>query len=234
MTPNLTLNYGLRWDLQTPFRASNDTLDGRHAAVGLRHVGPWRWQRVQQVRLLQPRRNTGVVPRVRCSSPRATNGYETDWNNVAPSISVAWQPNVQGGFLRTLLGDPDQATLRGGYSESFERQGLAAFTGLYGGNPGSTLSTNRTSGNGNLVLPGRVVADAPQPARTAVSRFVPEHANVSRASAAAGRTASTPSRPTSSSVGAHLVAQLPALDLAATWRWTSATSARAASISGPS
>ena len=70
---------------------------------------------------------------------------------MAPSISLAWRPNVQSGFLRTLLGDPEQATLRGGYSQSYERQGLAVFTGLYGGNPGSTLTVNRTQGNGSLV-----------------------------------------------------------------------------------
>ena len=91
---------------------------------------------VQQVRLLQPGTNTGVVPRVRPADQAARTATTTDWNNVAPSIGVAWQPNVQGGFLRTILGDPEQATLRGGYSESFERQGLAAFTGIYGAQPG--------------------------------------------------------------------------------------------------
>ena len=100
-----------------------------------------------------PCANTGVVPQYE-QLAKGNNGYEVDWNNIAPSISAAWKPNVQGGFLRTILGDPDQATLRGGYSESFERQGLSTWTGVYGSNPGATLSTNRTSANGNLVLPG--------------------------------------------------------------------------------
>jgi hypothetical protein len=67
---------------------------------------------------------------------------------------VAWRPNVQSGFLRTLLGDPDQATFRGGYTLSYERQGMAVFTDLYGSNPGSTISLSRTENLGNLVLPG--------------------------------------------------------------------------------
>ena len=54
-----------------------------------------------------------------------TKGYDTDFNNVAPSVSLAWRPNVQSGFLRTLLGDPGTATVRAGYSVSFERQGLS-------------------------------------------------------------------------------------------------------------
>jgi hypothetical protein len=82
-----------------------------------------------------------------------TKGYNTDWNNVAPNVSLAWRPNVQNGFMRKILGDPEQATLRGGYSVSYERQGLSTFTGLYGGNPGSTKSWNRNTGSGNALVP---------------------------------------------------------------------------------
>ena len=89
-----------------------------------------------------------------------TEGYKTDWNNFAPSVSVAWRPNVQDGFLRTLLGDPDQATLRAGYSVAYERQGLTTFTTLYGGNAGlsTPLTRNASSGPGAR---GRVVAGPP-------------------------------------------------------------------------
>ena len=80
-------------------------------------------------------------------------------NNFAPSASIAWRPDVQSGFLRTLLGDPDQATVRAGYSEAYERQGLTRFTGLYGGNRGGTNSLTRNASTG-LVPAGRVVAGA--------------------------------------------------------------------------
>src|SRR5262249_5122535 len=80
--------------------------------------------------------------------------YNTDWNNLGPSVSIAWRPNVREGFMRKILGDPEQATLRGGYSETFERQGIGVLTGTWGGNPGSTISLSRTSAIGNLVLPG--------------------------------------------------------------------------------
>ena len=58
------------------------------------------------------------------------SGYNTDWNNFAPSAQIAWRPNVQSGFMRTLLGDPEQATFRAGYSAGYERQGMAVFTGV--------------------------------------------------------------------------------------------------------
>src|SRR6185503_11580443 len=99
------------------------------------------------------KRNVGVVPEY-VQLTRGTKGYDTDTNNFSPNIGVVWQPNVDGGWLRTVLGDPDTATLRAGFSIAYERQGLAEYTGQYGANPGSTLSLTRSAGNNNLVLPG--------------------------------------------------------------------------------
>jgi hypothetical protein len=153
MSPTVTLTGGLRWDVQTPFTASNDTMSAVEFEdfCGISGLGdnttPY------NKCAFFSRKNTGLVPEyVQLTS--GTKGYKTDWNNVAPSISLAWRPNVQSGFLRTLLGDPETATLRGGYSVSFERQGLAQFTGVYGANPGSTLTVTRNTANGNLVNAG--------------------------------------------------------------------------------
>src|SRR6185503_12084772 len=91
-------------------------------------------------------------------------GFKTDLNNVAPNISVAWRPNVtpnisvawrpnvQQGFLRTVLGDPETATIRAGYSIAYNRNGMAEFTGVFGANTGRTTNSNRNSTVGNLVL----------------------------------------------------------------------------------
>ena len=40
--------------------------------------------------------------------------------------------------MRALLGDPEQATLRAGYSVAYERQGTAEFLDVFGANPGSS------------------------------------------------------------------------------------------------
>ena len=148
--PTLTLSAGVRWDLQTPFVAVNDTMStvSFDSVCGMSGRGP----------ATSPfnkcgfftRGNNGVVPEFVQLSAN-TQGYNTDWDNIAPSLSVAWRPNVQDGFLRKILGDPEQATLRGGYSVSYERQGLSTFTGLYGGHPGATLALNRNNGIGNLI-----------------------------------------------------------------------------------
>ena len=96
----------------------------------------------------------GKVPDVHRSSTKGSRGYNTDWNNFAPNVGVAWRPNVQGGWLRALLGDPEQATLRARLLGAYNRQGMGIFTGQYGANPGSTLSLTRSEANGLLVPAG--------------------------------------------------------------------------------
>jgi hypothetical protein len=153
VTPTLTLSAGMRWDVQTPFQAINDTMSAVtfESVCGLSGPGPATTPYDKCAFFSQ--NQSGVTPEY-VQLTRNTQGFETDWNNVAPSLSVAWRPNVQTGFLRALLGDPEQATLRGGYSVSYSRQGLSVFTGLYGGNPGSTLTATRNTNNGNLVNAG--------------------------------------------------------------------------------
>jgi hypothetical protein len=151
MTPTFTLNAGLRWDLQLPFTSVNDIMSSATMAdvcgiSGLGDGGTY-----SRCTFYQPGAR-GQVPEFH-QLTRGTRGYEIDWNNVAPNVGVAWRPNIQDGVLRTILGDPDQATIRAGYSVAYERQGMGIFTGVFGTNPGSTLSLTRDAGTG-LVGPG--------------------------------------------------------------------------------
>jgi hypothetical protein len=63
--------------------------------------------------LFQPGTLTGITPQY-VQYDSGNPGYDTDWNNFAPRAGVAWRPNVQDGWLRVLLGDPDLATVRAG------------------------------------------------------------------------------------------------------------------------
>lgn len=151
-TPTLTVNLGLRWDLQLPYVPVNDIMSTVTLAsiCGMSGVGDG--GTYSKCNFYSPGSSGGTVPEF-IQYTAGTKGYETDWNNFAPSIGVAWRPNAQSGFLRTLLGDPDQATLRAGYSVSYERQGLGEFNGTFGANPGSTISLSRSESTG-LVGPG--------------------------------------------------------------------------------
>ena len=151
LKPTVTINAGLRWDVQTPFQPTNDIMSTSFYAdaCGISGVGA-----DGVCRFFQPGASGGIVPSyVQYDSGRP--GYNTDWNNLAPNLGVAWRPNVQSGLMRAILGDPELATVRAGYSVTYSREGMGVFTGQYGSNPGSTLSVTRSEGNGLLVPAGQ-------------------------------------------------------------------------------
>jgi hypothetical protein len=152
VTPTLTVNAGLRWDVQTPFSPLNDTMSVASLADVCGVSGLGDGGLYSSCNFYQPGAGGGKVP-VFSQFTSGNSGYNTDWNNVAPNVGVAWRPHVQSGWLRRLLGDPEQATIRGGYSVAYERQGFGEFTGIFGPNSGSTLSLTRDANTG-LVPPG--------------------------------------------------------------------------------
>lgn len=148
-TRTLTLTGGLRYQVQSPWSPINDVLsqvsyDGACGISGKDENGTCRF--------FQPGASGGIAPSFTAFN-RNSATYKTDWNNLAPVLGVAWRPNVQDGWLRALLGDPDLATIRGGYSVQYDRQGHGEFTDVFGANPGATLSVTRSQGNG-LLVPG--------------------------------------------------------------------------------
>jgi hypothetical protein len=154
MSPTVTLTAGLRWDLQRPFSAGNSTMTTVAMADFCGVSGLGDGGKYSKCNFLHPGSTGGVVTPTFTQLTKGSLGYTTDWNNIAPSAQLAWRPNAQAGFWRTLLGDPEQATIRGGYSIAYARQGMSDFTGVYGGNQGSTISLTRSGSLGNLVLPG--------------------------------------------------------------------------------
>jgi Carboxypeptidase regulatory-like domain/TonB dependent receptor len=152
VTPSLTLNAGVRWDVQLPFSPSNDIMTAAsiESICGISGVGSG--DTYNACNFFNPNARGGVVPQFD-QLTKGSSGYKTDWNNVAPNIGLAWQPRRETGFWRKILGDPDQATIRAGYSVAYERQGLGVFTGQFGENPGSTLSLTRDVNTG-IVGPG--------------------------------------------------------------------------------
>jgi Carboxypeptidase regulatory-like domain/TonB dependent receptor-like, beta-barrel len=149
-TPTLTVNLGVRWEVQMPFEPANSvysttTLEGFCGVSGLASDG--------QCNLFRPGTLTGAATTYN-QYASGTPGYNTDWNNIAPSVGAAWRPNVSSGWLRTLLGDPDYATIRGGYAIGYNRDGIGTFTGVFNGNPGVSITQNRNATTGLLVPPG--------------------------------------------------------------------------------
>ena len=144
-TPTLTLNYGVRYDLQMPFTTVTNTWSTSTLAdlCGASGVGSGPGGR--ECNLFQPGTmpaGANFVPTYQLFTPGST-AVPTDWNNFGPNAGVAWRPNVEDGWLRKILGDPETATVRAGYSMTFGLERMQRFTDIYGANPGGSISATR-------------------------------------------------------------------------------------------
>jgi hypothetical protein len=159
VSPTLTLNYGLRWEVLTPFTTitNNFTMSTVTDLCGPSGLGNGPHGR--ECNMFNPGvfNNAGQIPTYVPFTP-GTPGYDMNYKNFAPNVGVAWRPNVQSSWGKKLLGDPEQAVIRAAYSQSFNRPRMDEFTGLFPGNPGGTSpgGANRSTAAGNfpLVLPG--------------------------------------------------------------------------------
>ena len=98
--PAVTVNYGLRWDIQRPFTPLSNAWSTTTDPGSLRRVGIGSGPggRLQHVPAGQSGRRRRLRPELH--GVHAGNaGYKTDWNNFAPNAGVAWRPNVQSGLL---------------------------------------------------------------------------------------------------------------------------------------
>ena len=155
VTPSLTFNAGLRWDLQNPFTAvtptySNATFEDICGISGI-GAGP----DGRQCNLFNPNVQSGAaVPALDLYEP-GRPAYNTNWTDFAPNVGLAWRPNVESGWLRTLLGDPQQATIRAGYGLSYNQERIDRFENSVATNPGGLINVVRNTTTGYpLVLPG--------------------------------------------------------------------------------
>ena len=155
VTPALTLSGGLRWDLHLPFTPADNTwsLATIEDICGISGVGSGPGGR--GCNIFNPAARSGqLIPDYDPFDP-GRSAHKTNWLDFAPNAGVAWRPNVQDGWLRKLLGDPEQATLRAGYALSYNQERIDRFTANAGSNPGGTVNVQRDLTTGYpLVLPG--------------------------------------------------------------------------------
>jgi hypothetical protein len=143
--PNFTVNAGLRYELQFPFTPLNDSYSTATIAdlCGVSGTNP-----STVCNLFQAGSMPGKHPEF-VNFGKGTPAYETDYNNVAPSLGFAWTVRGDSGLMRALLSE--EAVVRAGYTRAFNRSGMNDFSGQYNGNPGVVIQTpDRSINNGNL------------------------------------------------------------------------------------
>jgi hypothetical protein len=160
---NLTLNYGVRWEVLFPpypllATRTTSTIEDICGTSGFGDGPDGR-----PCNMFNPGvfNNPTIVSQYNLYNP-GDPGFETKYFDFGPNIGAAWRPNVQDGFLRKILGDPDQSTIRGVFSMTFNRPRMDAYTGVFGGNPGTTApgGANRSTAAtaaGPLYYPGESI-----------------------------------------------------------------------------
>ena len=148
--PNLTINMGLRYSLQFPFTASNNsyttpTVEDVCGRSGVNSAG-------DGCNLFQPGVMPGKANPQFFQLEKGKSAYNTDYNNLAPNVGVAWTPARAGGFLGALMSE--EFVFRAGWARAFSRNGMNDFTGQYNSNPGVVISANRNAGLDNIIPPG--------------------------------------------------------------------------------
>ena len=154
-TPTLTISGGVRWDLHNPFTPADETwsLATIEDICGISGTGDGPGDR--GCNIFDPRAQSGALIPAYDHFDAGVPAHKTNWFDFAPNVGVAWRPNVQSGFLKALLGDPEQAVVRAGYALSYNQERIDRFTANAGANPGGTLGVTRDLGTGYpLVLPG--------------------------------------------------------------------------------
>lgn len=144
--PNLTVNAGLRYEVQLPFKPLNNSYSTATMAdvCGISGLAP-----NGGCNLFSPGARTDHRPQFR-QFPKGQGAYKTDWNNLAPNLGFAWTIGGNGGFLGALLGREGDSVLRAGYSLAYSRNGTSDFSGQFGANPGIAITADRTIGLSNL------------------------------------------------------------------------------------
>src|SRR5262245_48622671 len=129
--PNLTLNYGLRWEFEPSPLNDNQvyTRTGFEGVFGVSGEG----------NLFKPGVYGGKPTQFRLLE-EGEKAFRTRHKDFAPSLGFAWSPNFKNGMLAKVFGNGDRTVIRGGYSIAYTREGFASFTDMFGSNNGPTVS----------------------------------------------------------------------------------------------
>jgi hypothetical protein len=103
-TPQLTLNFGLRYDTFLPTAEPNGLI--LEPILGGRDV---------REAMLDPNGKYDFVG----ANGNGVRFFKTDHNNFGPVVSFAWAPAFENKFLGKLLPDGGRSVIRGGYRRSF-------------------------------------------------------------------------------------------------------------------
>ena len=120
ITPELTVNLGMRFEFTGPISNANDVYSGPTVES---LFGP-------STAVFQPGVLNGVANPLIELRPKP---YSGDYWNPAPNVGVAWNPEKPGGLLGTILG---KSVYRANFGVNYYDEGLIPFQTANGNGPG--------------------------------------------------------------------------------------------------
>ena len=138
LSPHLTLNLGLRYDIFSPIREKNGLL-----------LEPVLSNRDVRTALLDPNGTYSFLG----VNGNGYNFFKRDLNNLGPVVSFAWSPTFENKFLSMIAPGEGRSVIRGGYRRSYvnDEWTRAADNALLG-NAGLTSQLTQT-GNFRVSAP---------------------------------------------------------------------------------
>jgi len=138
---NLTLSYGLRWGVNTTVRETNGYQVKPTVSLG------------KYFELRKEGMKSGVpyIEPITIDLAGPANGkdgyYDMEWDNFAPSVSLAWSPDFGDSILGRLFGRSSESVFRGGYRLVYDRIGTQLATSFDLNNTLGFSSSSEISAN---------------------------------------------------------------------------------------
>jgi hypothetical protein len=156
---NLTLNYGVRWEFEgVPTIPNGLAIQVTNFGDLYGVSGPGN--------LFKPTAPAGPPPGIATldfvSGKTGKELFKDDWNNFAPFVGFAYQPDFKSGMLRKVFGAPGTTSIRAGYSISYLHDGFTVISNALGtGVTNAGLIQNSAVTTPTGVLGGAIPLSAP-------------------------------------------------------------------------
>jgi hypothetical protein len=129
ITPNFTLNYGVRWTLLAPPYETSGTQVGPCTIQGSGceplDLANWFNRSAQEGASGGAAINAGEISFAPSGPVNGRPGFwNWDYKNFGPRVAVAWSPDAGDGWLRRIFGRKGDLSLRGGYALVYDHFGV--------------------------------------------------------------------------------------------------------------
>ncbi|HSE98473.1 MAG TPA: hypothetical protein VLD57_09440, partial [Blastocatellia bacterium] len=164
--PSLTITYGVNYNWQEPpveddreqmilsFKDTGEPIDFKQYIENRREAA-------EAGRVYNP--DIAYVPIRKSDRSRV---FDTDYSNLSPRLSIAWNPSFKEGWLGRLVGDRS-TVIRGGYSLVFDRTNLVQTVVIPSLSAGFAQTINLAGPKNAAGQPFRIGIDGPIPLPTA-------------------------------------------------------------------